>query len=53
MGCNCSKDQTELSLKKKLRREVKKKIADVKRIWNESGGKVTSDKKDLGFKPVE
>ena len=53
MGCNCSKDTTELSLKKKLRREVKKQIAEVKRIWNESGQKVTSGKKELGFKPVE
>lgn len=53
MGCNCSKDTTELSLKKKLRREIKKQIAEVKRIWNESGQTVTSNKNELGFKPVE
>ena len=53
MGCNCSKDQTTLSLKKRLRKEMKQKIADVKRIWNESANKVTSDKNDLGFKPIE
>lgn len=53
MGCNCSKDQTTLSLKKRLRKEMKQKITDVKRIWNESVNKVTSDKNELGFKPIE
>ena len=54
MGCNCSKDQTELSIKQKLRREFKKKVADIKQLWVESAdGKVTSNKDQLGFKPVK
>lgn len=52
MGCNCSKDETQLSLKKKLRREFKQKVADIKQIWKESGNKITTDKDKLGFKPV-
>ena len=54
MGCNCHKDETQLSLKKKLRREFKQKVADIKQLWQESGdGKVTSNKDQLGFKPVK
>ena len=54
MGCNCSKDSTPLSLKQKLRREFKQKVADIKNIWNETGdNKITSTKDELGFKPKE
>ena len=54
MGCNCSKDSTTLSLKQKLRREFKQKVADMKKIWNETGdNKITSTKDELGFKPKE
>ena len=55
MGCNCSKDSTPLSLKQKLRREFKQKVADMKKIWNDSAddNKITSTKDELGFKPKE
>ena len=54
MGCNCSKDSTPLSLKQKLRREFKQKVADIKKIWNETGdNKITSTKDELGFKPKD
>lgn len=55
MGCNCSKDSTPLSLKQKLRREFKQKVADIKKIWNASadGNKITSTKDELGFKPTD
>ena len=55
MGCNCSKDSTPLSIKQKLRREFKKKVADIKQLWQESKGtgKITSNKDQLGFKPKE
>jgi len=51
MGCNCHNDSTPLSLKQKLRREFKQKVAEVKKLWQESGnGKITSNKDQLGFK---
>ena len=53
MGCNCGKDKIELSIRKKLRREVKEKISDMKRLWKEtkkSDTTVTTNKKKLGFK---
>lgn len=55
MGCNCSKDSTPLSLKQKLRREFKQKVADIKKIWKETGdgNKITSNKDQLGFKPID
>ena len=55
MGCNCSNNQTELTIRQKLRRDFKKKAAEVKRLWQESSsdGKITSNKDQLGFKPVE
>ena len=54
MGRNCSKDITLLSLKQKLRREFKQKVADMKKIWNDSADdKITSTKDELGFKPKE
>lgn len=54
MGCNCSKDSTTLSVKQKLRREFKQKVADIKQLWKESAdGKITSTKDELGFKPVK
>ena len=54
MGCNCLKDSTPLSLKQKLRREFKQKVADIKKIWNETGdNKITSTKDELGFKPKD
>ena len=54
MGCNCSKDQTELTIKQTLRRAFKQKVAYIKQLWVESAdGKVTSNKDQLGFKPVE
>ena len=54
MGCNCHIDETQLSLKKKLRREFKQKVSDIKQLWQESAdGKVTSNKDQLGFKPKE
>ena len=54
MGCNCSKDSTPLSLKQKLWSEFILKVADIKKIWNETGdNKITSTKDELGFKPKE
>lgn len=54
MGCNCKKDSIPLSLKQKLRRETKEKLAEVKRLWQESAdGKITSKKDDLGFKKID
>ena len=54
MGCNCKQDSTTLSLKKKLRKELKQKIADMKQLWVESAdGKITSNKNQLGFKPIK
>ena len=52
MGCNCNKDGIPLSVKTKVRKEIKKKIADVKRIWRDSAssGNITTDKKELKFK---
>ena len=55
MGCNCGKDKIELSIKKRLRREMKEKIFDLKRLWKESKESdvktiVTTNKKELGFK---
>ena len=51
MGCNCKNDGVPLSLKQKLRRETKEKIAEVKRLWRES--KIVSDKEQLGFKEIK
>lgn len=53
MGCNCNKDN--ISLKKILRQKTKEKIADIKRIWNETSSKngnitITTNKNELGFK---
>lgn len=54
MGCNCHIDETQLSLKKKLRRDFKKKVSDIKQMWDEtSDHKITSTKDQLGFKPKE
>ena len=55
MGCNCHNDETPLSLKKKIRREFKKKVAEVKQLWQESkdSGKITTKKDQLGFKDVK
>jgi hypothetical protein len=54
MGCNCHNNGTPLSLKKKIRREFKQKVADIKQIWKESGeGEITSDKEQLGFKKIQ
>ena len=54
MGCNCSKDSTPLTVKQKLRRDFKKKVSDMKKIWNDSADhKITSTKDQLGFKPKE
>ena len=55
MGCNCGKDKIELTIRKKVRRMVKEKIADVKKLWEESKNNpnsviVTTNKKDLNFK---
>lgn len=55
MGCNCGKDKIELSIRKRIRREMKEKIEDVKKLWKESKttsstGTVTTNKKDLDFK---
>lgn len=53
MGCNCSKDSTTLTIKQKLRREFKKKVSDIKKLWKEStDGKITSNKDELGFKKI-
>lgn len=42
-----------MSLRKKIRRETKEKIAEMKRIWKEtSDKKITSDKEQLGFKKI-
>lgn len=41
-------------MKKKLRRDFKKKVSDIKQMWNEtSDHKITSTKDQLGFKPKE
>ena len=54
MGCNCSHDKTTLTVKQKIRREFKEKVAEVKRLWQESAdSKITSNKDELGFKPIE
>lgn len=54
MGCNCHNDETPLSLKQKLRREFKKKVSDIKKLWKEStDGKITSNKEELGFKKIQ
>lgn len=53
MGCNCSHDKTTLTVKQKLRREFKQKVADIKQLWKESAdGKITSNKDELGFKEI-
>ena len=52
MGCNCSKDTIPLSLRQKIRRETKEKIAEVKRLWRESADNITVDKDTLGFKEI-
>ena len=55
MGCNCHNDETPLSLKQKIRREFKQKVAEMKQIWQESknGEKITTNKDKLGFKDVK
>ena len=55
MGCNCSKDSTPLTVKQKLRRDFKKKVSEIKQMWNDSAddNKITSTKDELGFKPKE
>ena len=54
MGCNCHNDETPLSLKQKIRREFKQKVADIKQLWQESAdGKITSNKDELGFKEIQ
>lgn len=53
MSCNCTKDTIPLSLKQKIRRETKEKIAEVKRLWRESNDSITIDKDTLGFKEIE
>jgi hypothetical protein len=56
MGCNCKKSKLELNIRKKIRQEIKEKIADVKKIWNETkqsqtgNGTVTTKKDELNFK---
>ena len=54
MGCNCSKDSTPLTVKQKLRRDFKKKVSEIKQMWNEtSDHNIISTKDQLGFKPKE
>ena len=53
MGCNCKKTTIPLSLKKELRRKTKEYITEVKRLWHESAGTITSDKNKLGFKEIK
>ena len=53
MGCNCNKDKVEM--RKSLRSQLKKKIAEVKQMWHESASvegavTVTTNKNQLGFK---
>lgn len=59
MGCNCNKQGSiPLSVKKEMRNKLKERIADVKKIWNESksnssnnsSGSVKVTKDELGFK---
>lgn len=52
MGCNCSKDKLELTLRQRMRRNAKARIAEVKRLWEESKitDTITTKKKDLNFK---
>lgn len=50
MGCNCKNNDVPLSLKKQIRREVKEKIAVVKRLWKESSDTMTVSGDQLGFK---
>lgn len=52
MSCNCKKDSISLSLKQKLRRDAKEKIAEVKRLWKESADNITVSKDKLGFKEI-
>ena len=43
-----------MTLKQKIRRDFKQKVADVKKIWQDtSEKKITSTKDELGFKPKE
>lgn len=54
MGCNCKQDSTSLTVRQKLRRDFKKKVSDIKQMWNEtSDHKIISNKDQLGFKPKE
>lgn len=51
MGCDCNKDK--ISLRKKIRQETKEKIADIKKMWQESSkgtSTITTNKNELGFK---
>ena len=54
MGCNCGNDKIELSIRKRIRKNMKQKISDVKKLWKESKtsdkGTITTNKKDLNFK---
>lgn len=53
MACNCKKDSIPLSLKQKLRRETKQKIAEIKKLWKESStDKITTSKDELNFKEL-
>ena len=55
MGCNCHNDETPLSCITDFIREFKQKVAEVKQLWQDSkdGGKITTNKDQLGFKPTE
>lgn len=52
MGCNCNKDN--IPLRKRIRQKTKEKIAEIKRIWNETSTNgtttITTNKNELGFK---
>lgn len=41
-------------MKQKIRRDFKKKVSDIKKLWEEtSDKKITSTKDELGFKEVQ
>lgn len=53
MGCNCNKGN--ISMRKSIRNEIKKKISEVKALWKETSKAdgtvtITTNKNQLGFK---
>ena len=48
MGCNC--DKNNIPLRKRIRQKTKEKIAEIKKIWNETstnGTTITTNKNEF------